>query len=341
MTGSDPDRPVTIAFIAERAGVSTPTVSKVVNGRSGVGMQTRARVEALITEYGYRRPESTSRADTMELVLGDPGSLWGPEILRGVWRVARDHHVGVVVSEPDDRPPETRGWVEDALARRPVCVVAVAGLSAAQCDQFTARNIPFVLLDLAVELPDDTPYVGATNWLGGRSATRHLLGLGHRRIAMVSGPDRMLGARARLDGYRSAMEAAGLEVVPGLVRRVAVDSEAGCAAAGELLGRPERPTAIVTASDSQALGVYRAARAAGLRIPTDLSVVGFDDLPVASWLDPPLTTVHQPLAEMAAVAADLALALGRGERPSRTRVELATTLTVRQSTAAPPSITGR
>jgi DNA-binding LacI/PurR family transcriptional regulator len=332
----DPYRTVTIAFIAERAGVSVPTVSKVINGRSGVGAETRARIEALINEHGYQRPESASRADIMELVMGELESLWGLEIIRGVERAAREHHVGVVLSDFDQRPTETRGWVEDALARRPSCVVSVAQLSQAQRDQLTARNIPFVVFDLAAELPDDAPYVGATNWLGGRSATRHLLGLGHRRIAMISGPDHVLCCRARLDGYRSAIEAAGLEVDPGLLRRVNLNHEEGHAAARDLLSLPERPTAIFTATDVQALGTYQAAREAGLRIPEDLSVVGFDDLPVVSWVDPPLTTVHQPLVEMAAAATELALALGRGEQPAQRRIELATTLTVRQSTGPPP-----
>jgi DNA-binding LacI/PurR family transcriptional regulator len=340
-SGGDPYRQVTIAFIAERAGVSVPTVSKVINGRAGVGAQTRARIETLINEHGYRRPESTTRADIMELVMGDLESLWGLEIIRGVERAARQHRVGMVLSDFDQRPDETRGWVQEALARRPACVVSVAQLSQGQRDQLTARGIPYVVFDLAAELPDDAPYVGATNWLGGRSATRHLLELGHRRIAMISGPDHVLCCRARLDGYRSALDAAGVADEPGLVRRVNLSHDDGRAAARDLLGGPGRPTAIFTANDVQALGVYQAAREAGLRIPEDLSVVGFDDLPVVAWVDPPLTTVHQPLLEMAAAATELALALGRGERPAQTRIELATTLTIRQSTGPPPSTSAR
>jgi DNA-binding LacI/PurR family transcriptional regulator len=285
---------------------------------------------------GYRRPDSAGRADIMELVMSELESLWGLEIIRGVERTAREHHVGVVLSDFDQRPTENRGWVEDALARKPRCVVSVAQLSQAHRDQLAARNIPYVVFDLAAELPDDAPYVGATNWLGGRSATRHLLDLGHRRIAMISGPDHVLCCRARLDGHRSALEAYGVSIDPSLIKRVNLCHEEGYAAARELLRQPKRPTAIFTANDVQALGVYQAAREEGLRVPEDLSVVGFDDLPVVSWIDPPLTTVHQPLVEMAAVATELALALGRGERPAQPRIELATTLTVRQSTGPPP-----
>jgi DNA-binding LacI/PurR family transcriptional regulator len=192
-----------------------------------------------------------------------------------------------------------------------------------------------VVFDPTVELPDDVPFVGATNWAGGRSATRHLVELGHRRIAMIGGPDRVLFSRARLDGYRSAMDAAGLPVDADPVVPADLTREDGHAAALDLLNRPHRPTAIFTCNDLQALGVYQAARAVGLRIPTDLSVVGFDDLPIAALVDPPLTTIHQPLTEMAIAATELALALGRGEKAPQVGLELATTLTVRESTAPP------
>ncbi|HEU5353955.1 MAG TPA: substrate-binding domain-containing protein, partial [Actinocrinis sp.] len=136
-------------------------------------------------------------------------------------------------------------------------------------------------------------------------------------------------------GYETAMKSAGLPVDPGQIVIAQLTREDGRAAARTLLARPQRPTAIFAANDLQALGVYQAAREAGLRIPQDLSVVGFDDLPVVAWADPPLTTVHQPLTEMAAAATELALALGHGERPPQLGVEIATTLTIRESTAPP------
>jgi DNA-binding LacI/PurR family transcriptional regulator len=333
----DPTMPVTISYIAESAGVSIPTVSKVINGRSGVAAATRARVEALIDRYGYRKP--AQRSNMMELVFDELEHMWGVEIIRGVERVARQQRVGVVLTEFGPQRNAIRYWIDDALARRPDCVVTVAQLSDEQRNQLRAKGIPFVVFDPTVELPDDTPFVGATNWHGGRSAARHLIELGHRRIAMISGPDRVLCCRARLDGYRSAMDIAQLPVHADLVVRTDLTREDGYAAARDLLHRPERPTAIFTANDLQALGVYQAAREMGLRIPADLSVVGFDDLPIAALVDPPLTTVRQPLSEMAAAATELALALGRGEQASQIGLELATTLTVRDSTA-PPAATG-
>ncbi|GAA4671553.1 LacI family DNA-binding transcriptional regulator [Phytohabitans rumicis] len=329
-----PATPVTIAYIAESAGVSVPTVSKVINGRSGVAADTRARVEALVNRYGYRKSTPAQRSTTMELVFDELEHMWGVEIIRGVQRVARENRLGVVLTEFGPERSTIRYWIDDTLARRPACVVTVAQLSEEQRNQLRARGIPCVVFDPTMELPDDVPFVGATNWSGGRSATRHLIGLGHRRIATIGGPEHVLCCRARLDGYRAAMDAAGLAMDGGLVVSTALTLEDGYAAALDLLSRPQRPTAIFAGNDLQALGVYRAAKALGLTIPADLSVVGFDDLPIAALVDPPLTTVHQPLAEMAAAATELALALGRGET-SQGGLELATSLTVRESTAPP------
>ena len=330
---ADPSRPVTISYIAETAGVSVPTVSKVINGRSGVAADTRARVESLINAYGYRKSSSSARSNMMELVFEQLESMWGVEIIRGVQQSARKHHLGVVLSEFGPDGSTIRYWIEGALARRPACVVSVAQLSQQERDQLRTQGVPFVVFDPTHELPDDVPFVGATNWSGGRAATRHLVQLGHTRVAMVAGPDQILCCRARFDGYRAAVESAGL---PVLVAHAELTQEGGHAAARELLARrPERPTAVFASNDLQAVGVYQAAREAGLRIPHDLSVVGFDDLPITALMDPPLTTVHQPLAEMAIAATEMALALGRGERPAQIGVELATTLTVRESTAPP------
>ncbi|HKT05976.1 MAG TPA: LacI family DNA-binding transcriptional regulator [Rugosimonospora sp.] len=328
----DASRPVTISYIAESAGVSVPTVSKVINGRSGVSADTRARVEELVNRYGYRRP--ANRSNVMELVFRELESMWAVEIIRGVEQVARRHRVGVMVSE-FGLHDSTAVAMNDTVARRPACVLSVAQLSAVEREQLRAKGIPFVVFDPTTELPDDVPFVGATNWSGGRSAARHLADLGHRRIAMISGPDHVLCCRARCDGYRSALEGAGLPLDPGLLVHADLNREDGEAAARTLLSRPDRPTAIFTANDLQALGVYRAAREAGLRIPDDLSVVGFDDLPVVSWVEPALTTVHQPLTQMAVAATELALSLGRGEPAPQLGLEIATTLTVRSSTAPP------
>ena len=329
----------TIADIAHQTGVSVPTVSKVINGRSDVAPETRRRVEAAIREHGYRRVGREKRvAPILELIFHELDSEWALEIVRGVEHVAGDNGLSVVLSELQGRHTPGRGWVEAALARRSKGVIAVfSDLSDAMRSQLRTRGIPFVIVDPTGEPVHDTPSVGATNWNGGLTATRHLLSLGHRRIAVVGGPSDILCSRARLDGFRAAMDAAGVAVDPALVSHGRFAVEEGIERGRALLSLPSPPTAIMTGNDLQALGVYQAARERRLHIPEDLSVVGFDDLPVARWVGPPLTTVRQPLVEMAETAAEMVLALARGEAPSQSRVELSTELILRESTAPPRS----
>lgn len=332
----DASRPVTIAVIAESAGVSVPTVSKVINGRPGVSADTRARVEQAIGEHGYRRPSAATRTKIMELVFRELESVWAVEIIRGVERAARKNRAQVLISDFGLHDAYQPDWLQQPPAHRPSCVISVAQLSAEERAQLTARGVPFVVFDPTTELPRDVPFVGATNWTGGQSATRHLVELGHRRIAMICGPAHILFCRARLAGYRSALEAVGLPVAADLVIHTNyLTRDEGYAAARALLALDPRPTAIFASNDLQAIGAYQAAHEAGLRIPEDLSVVGFDDLPIAAWIDPPLTTVHQPLAEMAATATEIALAIDRREQKFQVGVELATSLIVRASTRPP------
>ena len=329
----------TIADIAEATGVSVPTVSKVINGRSDVSADTRRRVEAAIVEHGYRRSSgSRARAPLLEVIFHELESEWALEIVRGVERVAGQHHLAVVLSEMQGRRSPGRGWIEGLLARRPTGVIAVfSDLTESMRTQLTTRGIPFVVVDPTGEPLHDTPSVGATNWNGGLTATRHLLSLGHRRIGVIGGPEWILCSRARLDGYRAAMDEAGVPIDPRFVSHGKFHVEEGIEKGRALLRLTDRPTAIFAGNDLQALGVYQAAREARLHIPEDLSVVGFDDLPVAQWVGPPLTTVRQPLVDMATAAAEMVLAIARGEGPAQTRIELSTELIVRESTAPPKS----
>jgi DNA-binding LacI/PurR family transcriptional regulator len=327
---------LTVAGIARLAGVSAPTVSRVLNGRAGVSPATRQRVEDVLRERGYRRPEAASPAPIIELVFHALESPWALEILRGVEEAARERGLAVVVTEMQGSLTPGRAWTEQVLTRRPAGVVVVfSDLTVDQQVRLSTRSIPLVVLDPTGEPLHATPSVGATNWNGGLAATRHLLELGHRRIAMLSGPTEWLCCRARLDGYQAAMDAAGVPVDPELTRISILYGEGGLRDGRELLRLPDPPTAIFTANDLQALGVYEAAREAGVRIPADLSVVGFDDLPLVRWAGPPLTTVRQPLAGMGATAARMVLAIADGDAPAQTRVELATSLVVRESTAPP------
>ena len=335
MTDSGSDR-ATLSRIADEAAVSVSTVSKVLNGRAGVSDLTRARIEALLHEHGYNRRGTAQSSSLIEVVFGQLGTEWTLEIIRGVERVAREHGLSVVVTESGDRHAPAPDWIEGALERRPVGVVLVlSGLPEDSRQQLRVRNIPFVIIDPAGDPPPDVPAIGAANWSGGTLAARHLLELGHTRVAVIAGPSDMLMSRARLSGFRSALDAAGVAVPPEYVRVGDFTLESGVEHGTALLSLPEPPTAIFAESDLQALGVYEAARAAGVVIPDALSVIGFDDLPVAAWVGPPLTTVRQPTADMAEQATRLALRLRDTAAHEHLRIDLATQLVVRGSTAAP------
>lgn len=337
---ADGSPPVSISSIAAEAGVSIPTVSKVLNGRPDVAAGTRARVESVLEQRRYRRRRAreSSRPALIDLVFHEMHSAWATEIIRGVEQAAASERAAVVLSELDGEHRPRREWFEDLLTRRPLGVILVlAGLDEEQRNQLTTRNIPFVVLDTAGEPQPGVPTVGSANWSGGLAATRHLVALGHRRIAVISGPTTMMCSRARVDGYRTALDEAGLPADSDLVRHGDFYVRGGYHHGLALLDRPDRPTAIFAGSDFQALGVMRAARELGLAIPEDLSIVGYDDLDVTEWIGPPLTTVRQPLREMAMTAADMVFTLARGDRPRNERIDLATELIVRQSTAPPRS----
>jgi DNA-binding LacI/PurR family transcriptional regulator len=327
---------LTVADIARLAGVSAPTVSRVLNGQAGVALDTRRRVEAVLREHGYQRPDAGEAAPLLELTFHALDSLWALEIIRGVERVARDHDLAVVLTEMQGRLTPGRGWAEQVLARRPTGVISVlSDLTAQQQNQLSIRSIPLVVVDPSGEPLHGTPSIGATNYTGALVATRHLIDLGHRRIAMMAGNQHWPFCRARLDGYRAAMDGAGVPIDPDLVRVGPLYVAEAVVDAAALLALPLPPTAILTTNDLQALGVYEAARRSGIAIPDDLSVVGFDDLPFSRWAGPPMTTVRQPLEAMGAAAAAVAIELAAGREPDQHRIELSTELIVRQSTAPP------
>ncbi|MGW8574768.1 LacI family DNA-binding transcriptional regulator [Streptomyces niveus] len=339
---------VTLAQVANQAGVSLSTVSKVLNGRPDVSAPTRVKVEELLEAHGYRRSSSAvPEAPLIEIVFHELDSAWSMELIRGMQNVAKTAGVSVVLTETGTRHSPGADWVEGVLRRRPLGVVLVfSTLPDELKKKLWSRAIPFVIIDPAGDPEPDVPSVGSANWAGGLAATRHLLDLGHRSIAVVTGPEDMLCSLARLDGFRSAMAMAGVPVDPGLVRFGDFHVQAGYDHAMELLRLTERPTAIFAGSDLQALGVLEAARVLGVQVPEDLSVVGYDDIPPAQWSSPALTTVHQPLVEMAEEAARMLLRLRQayqsdqsgGDRSDArlgqadTRIEFATRLVVRNST---------
>lgn len=333
----------TLAVVAREAGVSVPTASKVVNGREDVAPETRRRVTEALDRLGYvRRPrfDASKAPGLVDLVVHSLDSSWSGAVLHGVEKAAHEAGLEVVVSAGPNRArgnrPE-RGWLDKLTARGSSGVLFnVAELSPSQYAWLNHHRIPYVLLDPAHEPPAGVVSVGAANWQGGVSAAEHLLALGHRRIAVIAGHRRTLGTGARVAGYRSALAAAGVRHRAEYVRHAGVDEATARLRTHELLDLPEPPTAVFVCSDRMALGVFAALAEREVRVPDDMSVVGFDDLPEARWVAPGLTTVRQPVGEMAATALRLLVRMMHGERPEGTRTELSTRLVRRGSTAAPP-----
>jgi LacI family transcriptional regulator len=272
----------------------------------------------------------------IDLVFNDLDSPWAVEILRGVEEAANEAGASTVVSAIHRRasPKSTRQWLENVRASDGAILVTT-DLDSFLRAELQRLRVPAVVVDPA-GVPDlEVSTIGATNWTGAVGATEHLTDIGHRRIGFVAGRPGLWCSRAGMDGYRAGLDAAGLPFDPRLVIEGDFDYQPGFRAGCTLLELAEAPTAVFAARDQMALGVYEAVRKKGLRVPEDISVVGFDDLPGARWACPPLTTVRQPLAEMGMLAARTVLRMLQGEGEESLRVELATRLVVRESTSAP------
>lgn len=325
---------VRLAEVAAAAGVSVPTVSKVVHGRADVAAATRSRVEAALAACQYAAPRRTvERPGLIDLVFTGPLNPWAIEIINGAEKAAAAEGHRITVSILDGEAASDEWLARESASRTNGIILGLAELPPAYRTRLAALNVPMVIVDPVGQPDPHIPSVGAANWAGGYTATEFLIKLGHRRIGTITGRPALPCSQARVHGYRAALEHAGLQADPALVCTGDFTFEAALTAAARVLelGRP--PTAIFAGNDFEAMGVYEAARRRGLRIPEDLSVVGFDDLQMSAWVSPPLTTVAQPLAQMAATATQMIL------RPSPdevgNRVELATSLVVRSSTAPP------
>jgi LacI family transcriptional regulator len=324
----------TLAQIASAAGVSVSTVSKVVNGRPDVGPQTRALVQQVLHDLSYepRRVEG-SRTPAIALLFHGPLTTYSLEIMEGVLATANDVEADVLVARVGVSAQATRRIYERA-ATDWQAIIAVTTV-AAELSVLSRAHVPTVVIDPVGAPQSDVVSVGSTNFAGGLTATEHLLELGHRRIAYLGGTPGSACNQARLQGFRGAMEAAGATIGQGYTRSGNFAYADGLVEGAALLDLPQPPTAIFAANDEMALGILEAARTRGLRVPGDLSVVGFDDTEIARVASPQLTTVAQPLRRMGAVALRTALRLGAGEHIDSHHVELATELVVRGSTAEP------
>ncbi|WP_235008293.1 LacI family DNA-binding transcriptional regulator [Microbacterium timonense] len=334
--------------MAATVGVSRATVSKALNGRGDISDETRERVLAAVAELGYRPTTGLTQGEgrrALAVVFDIPASPYIVGVLQGVLAAATEAGVDLLTRLAPDRSSRTqravaREWV---AAQQAAGVVGIIGLTVSRPGAILQAagnaNLPFVMVDPVDAQDGHMVSVGSSNWAGARTGAEYLLELGHRRIAWVGGPEASDAARDRLYGYQAALDAAGVAIDPDLIRSGQFAIENGAEHARDLLMSADPPTAIMAGDDEIAVGVLATAHELGIRVPEELSVMGFDDTPQAAWTTPPLTTVHQHLEGMGAMAVQTALSMAEGHPPSSRHVELATSLMVRDSTA--PASSGR
>jgi LacI family transcriptional regulator len=331
----------TIRDVARQAGVSVATVSRVLNGRPDVSAETRDAVLRVVREQGFStnrnaRALSHGRTGLVGMTLPFVHLEYFGRMLSGASEALYEEDMRIVLC-PTLHEHDREATLLDRLMQGTTdgALLLLTTESSAELNALRGQGYPFVVLDPRKPLDEGIPAVSAAHWAGAKAATDHLLSLGHRRIGAITGPRGWVATVDRLDGFHAALAGAGVLPAPELVAKGNFTTESGRAAATALLGLPEPPTAIFAFNDEMAIGAMQVARESGLDLPTDLSIVGFDDLDRAATVVPALTTVRQPLAEMGRMAVSLLTRLLEHQRVEALSVELATKLVVRASTAPP------
>jgi LacI family transcriptional regulator len=332
----------TIREVAEFAGVSIATVSRVVNSSGYVSEKTRVAVENVIREHGYTasrsaRGLSAGRTGLVGVTLPRIHPAYFSVIVAGVAEALYEHDMRIVLA-----PTLHEHAREVSLLERLMHGTTDGGLlvlpeeSDSELRTLMTYGYRFVVVDPRARIDERVPTVSAAHSSGADQATRHLLDLGHRRIAAITGPPDLMATEERLRGYHAALAAAGVTPDPELVIESNFDLDGGRVAAARLLDLANPPTAIFGFNDPLAIGAMQTVLGRGLRVPADVSIVGFDDTSEAELVTPVLTTVRQPLAEMGRMGVSLLMRLLENRRFEAVHIELATQLVVRASTGHPP-----
>jgi LacI family repressor for deo operon, udp, cdd, tsx, nupC, and nupG len=328
-----------IKDIAEKLGVSPATVSRALTGTGLVAEPTLSRIRDAARALNYRpnvsaRNLRTQRSMAVLLVVRDVGNPFYLDILKGVEATARAAGYSVLMGNTEndpDRETEYFDMLRDGHADGMILMTGKLPSKPSYLDDFPS-NLPVVI---ALEVIENTsfPHVQIDNVAAAREAVRHLIGLGHRRIAHISGPVPEIMSLRRRDGYREAMAEAGLAIPAGYEPRGDYLLHTGQDACRALFALPEPPTAIFVANDEMAFGAIHELRRLGRDVPEDVSVVGFDDLYLSEAFYPPLTTVNQPRADIGREAMTMLLGMLSGESVPQTPLVMPTTLRIRGTTA--------
>ncbi|MDT0183927.1 LacI family DNA-binding transcriptional regulator [Microbacterium sp. ARD31] len=327
----------TIHDVAAEAGVSVSTVSKAVNGRYGIAADTVQRVLDVVERLGY---ESSLVASSMRSfrtgvigVLVADFEPFSAEILKGVAQALHSTRYDLLAYS-GSRQADSTGWERRSLSRLSGTLIDGA-IMVTPTVVSASVDVPIVAIDPHTGRAD-LPTVESDSYHGALDAMEYLLGLGHRRIGFLAGRPDLRSAAARDAGYRKSLRDAGIEIDPALVRNGMYLLETARDEARVMLSNPRRPSAVFCANDMSAIALMEVAGELGIRVPEDLSVVGFDDVPEAARVSPGLTTVRQPMRRLGALAAEYVTGLLAGEQPPSLHVQLPTKLVVRGSTGPPP-----
>jgi LacI family transcriptional regulator len=326
---------VTIKDVAREAGVSVATVSRVWNEADFVSPETRQRVAEVAARLGYSphgaaRSLITRTTHALGVLLPDLYGEFFSEIIRGIDHTAQAAGYHILVSSSHDSKDEIDAALRSMRGRVDGLIIMSPDLDAQQTLHSLQGSFPVVLLNGGAET---TAFDSITieNHAGAREMVLHLIARGHRRIAMIGGPQRNYDAAERLRGYQSALEESGIAADASMLMQGDFSELSGHRAVHELLTLGQRPTAIFAANDSMAIGALSALRENGLRVPDDMAVAGFDDIPLARYMNPPLSTVHVDISQLGERAAALLLvSLQKGNR-SHEQLRLPTTLVIRAS----------
>lgn len=288
-------RKAVLTTIAQEAGVSAATVSKVVNGRPGVAEQTKQRIEELLDQYGYNKPlVSTKISNNIEFVVSSLENNGSFELARELIYTAREFQVGITITHllgHDDADACFR----EIIDRNPMGVITlIPSLPEEACRLLESRSIPYVIINSYGSVHPEALGIDIDNWRGGFDATDHLIKLGHRRIGVITGPTDRQSSIARLSGYSAALHKAEIPLQQQYIQEGDYTSETGYDAARALLDLDTPPTAIFCFDDLMAVSLYKAAQERNIQIPQELSVIGFDDTYPSAYLSPALTTIKQP-----------------------------------------------
>jgi DNA-binding LacI/PurR family transcriptional regulator len=331
--------PISIKDIARRAGVSHSTVSRALRNSPLVNPKTTKEIQGIAQELAYQpsavaRGLVTRKTRTIGVVVTTIADPFVSEVVIGVELAANDNGYSVFLADSNADPVREKNVVHSFAERRVDGIVVTSSRVGALYTPLLAQMmVPIVLINN--QHPGEFVHsVMIDNVQGSRDATDHLIRLGHRRIAYVGDQYGHESDTERFAGYRQALEQAALPFQPEIVVHGDSKPESGIAAMDKLMALPERPTAVFCYNDMTALGVLRSAHVHGLRVPADVSIVGFDDLFIVSYTQPQLTTVRQPMQRMGRMAMESLLKLMSGQ-PSAEAVKVPAELIVRESTAPP------